>query len=229
MSRAGSTATAFRSYRRTPARTPVCGMCLQFVTSPACVCRRCRLVLQAFRVAGAEPPGRLDEREHWLPAAGFDGYRVSTFGRVESLDRVITTRTGARRAVRGRILTTSGGAAYPTVSIRGRTVTVHTILAQTFLGPRPPGALVLHGNDDPRDLWLGNLSYGDRSTNARDALRHGCRRRCDAGHELTKTNMFVRADGTRVCLICLRGRTRDAHHLGEPRVMKGVESGDNSA
>jgi hypothetical protein len=166
-------------------------------------------LLRTFRIAGAEPPGRLDLREYWLPAAGFDGYLVSTFGRVQSLDRMITTRTGVRRRIRGRILTASGGDGYPTVSIGGQTIAVHRLVASTFLGPCLPGQMVLHANDDKHDCWLGNLSYDTRSQNVRQAWRHGRHRAGCTEHP--PESMFIRSDGNRVCGECLRACSETWH------------------
>lgn len=42
-----------------------------------------------------------------------------------------------------------------------------------FVGPRPDGLDVCHGNGNPADNRLENLRYGTRSENMRDALRHG--------------------------------------------------------
>jgi len=53
----------------------------------------------------------LNEIEHWLPVVGFeDFYEVSDQGRVRSLDRISEMSNGRKRAIKGRILSQTGGA-----------------------------------------------------------------------------------------------------------------------
>lgn len=56
---------------------------------------------------------------------------------------------------------------------RQREVYIHHLVAEAFLGPKPPGAFVCHRNDIPNDNRLSNLYYGNASTNGRDAFRNG--------------------------------------------------------
>jgi hypothetical protein len=200
-----------------PSDTQVCPMCLA-PGSDGRICRRCRSVLRSFRIAGAEPPGRLDRREYWLPVAGHENcYEVSSFGRVRSLARFIDTTRG-RRFIPAKILSPFGRP-YPCVSLPGRgTVAAHVLVAEAFLGPRPPGALVLHAHDDPADAWLGHLDYGSRSDNAHDAVRNGVRKRlCPSGrHRLTGGDLLITSDGTRRCVACLRERADTARDPSRP-------------
>ena len=171
-----------------------CSLCRQ-PTEGQCCCDRCHQVRIAFYRAGHPPPGRLDLYEFWLAAPGLETrYEVSTFGRVRNLST-------------GYILAASGR--YPSVTLAGRTIRVHVLMAEVFLGPRPAGQLVLHQNGDRQDTWLGNLRYGTAGENAADTRRHGTRRRrCDHGHRLTPDNTLVRADGVRLCRQCLADRER---------------------
>ena len=186
-----------------------CSMCRQPVLDGECCCDRCHAVRRAFYRAGLPRPGRLDLTEYWLPVAGHEGdYAVSSFGRIRSLARTIDTVRGPRR-IPERILTPSGPV-YPIVTLPGRgSVAVHTIMAETFLGPRPAGQQVLHRNGEKRDCWIGNLRYGSPGENAADAARHGSRkRRCHRGHRLTPDNVIIRFDGVRLCVECLRDADR---------------------
>lgn len=50
---------------------------------------------------------------------------------------------------------------------------VQWLVAEAFIGPRLPGRLVCHWNDDKRDNRSCNLYYGTKRTNIRDAIRNG--------------------------------------------------------
>jgi hypothetical protein len=117
-----------------------------------------------------------------------------TFGRV-------------RNRQTGRILSPSGR--YPSVTLSGRTVRIHALMAETFLGPRPRGAVVLHDDDDKRNTWILNLRYGTHRQNAADAKRHGVRiRQCHNGHRMTGDNVLVGLDGIRRCRQCITDAER---------------------
>jgi hypothetical protein len=98
--------------------------------------------------------------EIWLPVVGYAAsHEISSRGRVR--DR----RTG-------QILTPNTGHTYPRVSLLGRRRYVHHLMAETWLGPRPFGRLVLHGDDDPQNPSITNLSYGCHADNAEDRRRN---------------------------------------------------------
>ena len=109
--------------------------------------------------------------EVWKPVVGREGeYEVSSFGRVRSLDRTIVRRDGLRLRLRGRVLRPQArDARYWSVDLGAGMVRIHELVAAAFLGPRPPGALVLHRDDDGRHNVLNNLRYGSNSENRDDA------------------------------------------------------------
>lgn len=118
--------------------------------------------------------------ETWKPVVGYEGkYEVSDLGRVRSVTRTITQlgRGGVpfSRGVVGRVLrpgVASNG--YPTVAIgRYNTRTVHSLVAEAFLGPCPAGCEVLHLDGTRTNSVLSNLRYGTRSENIYDAVRNG--------------------------------------------------------
>lgn len=180
------------------------------------VCDRCKLIVAAFTRHGLPSPGRLDAAEHWLPIPGFEGeYEASTFGRIKSLDRKITVNrtdgTQVFRRARGRILMERPDDGYPSVTIGGRTVRTHVLIAATFLGPRPDGEVVRHGNDRKADNWVANLRYGSPEDNRLDAKRNKVRQtHCPRGHVMTKATVHIRSDGVRICKTCIDGRAGQA-------------------
>jgi NUMOD4 motif/HNH endonuclease len=122
------------------------------------------------------------EPERWLPVVGWEVlYEVSDLGRVRSLPRLRVTGPygGGRRWTGGNILRPALKAVgYLCVTLCNgavkRTTTVHSLVAEAFLGPRPDGYQVCHGPAGPLDNRLVNLSYGTRSKNCgEDRYRDG--------------------------------------------------------
>jgi hypothetical protein len=101
--------------------------------------------------------------ETWKSVVGHAGYEVSDLGRVKS-----SLRGG--RILRPGIA--SNG--YPTVALgRGKTRTIHSLVAEAFIGPRPDGQEVRHKDGNRRNPAALNLSYGTRTQNIYDAVAHG--------------------------------------------------------
>lgn len=114
--------------------------------------------------------------ERWAPVPGFPNYEVSDFGRVRSLDHTVWggPRVGFYLK-RGRLLRPGTGPnGYPTVVLgRGNTRTVHSLVAEAFIGPCPERQEVRHGDRDRTNPKLDNLCYGTRKQNVQDAIAHG--------------------------------------------------------
>lgn len=105
----------------------------------------------------------------WRSVVGYEGrYEVSLSGEVLSL-------------LTGRILmpgTQSRG--YKTVVLydgsspkRPRSKTVHSLVAEAFLGPRPDKMTINHIDGDKSNNRLENLEYCSMRDNARHAVGHG--------------------------------------------------------
>ena len=99
---------------------------------------------------------------------------MSDLGRVRSFK----PRNG-----RGKRLTSSrlvngylNSQGYPRVSFiknnKHHTVTVHRLVLDTFIGPRPEGMQCRHLNGDRTDNRLENITWGTPSENAIDSVRH---------------------------------------------------------
>lgn len=50
---------------------------------------------------------------------------------------------------------------------------VHVAVALTFLGPRPEGMEICHGDGNNQNNRVDNLRYDTRLSNAQDAVKHG--------------------------------------------------------
>ena len=104
----------------------------------------------------------------WRPVVYWEGlYEVSDCGRVRSvrLSKPRAIRPLPNRRGHLRVMLTHGE--------RRVHAYVHTLVAEAFLGPRPEGLLVCHRDDRKRNNRVGNLYYGTRSDNARDAIANG--------------------------------------------------------
>ena len=61
------------------------------------------------------------------------------------------------------------------LSINGepKSKSVHSLVAETFIGPRPVGHQIRHKNGIKTDNTIGNLAYGSASENEADKAAHG--------------------------------------------------------
>lgn len=122
--------------------------------------------------------------EMWRPVRGFEGaYVVSSLGRVASLARVIAQSNGSVRVYRTKIQKARVNAqtGYPSVCLqiaaRGVSVwsSVHSLVAEAFLPPRPDGAQVRHKDGSRDNCAATNLEWGQHIDNMHDQYRHGTR------------------------------------------------------
>lgn len=148
--------------------------------------------------------------EEWRPVDGFDGYMVSSLGRVISYRQ---TRSGH---VMAQAIDNYG---YPTVSLtrngKYRPYRVHGLVARAFHGPRPDGKEARHLNGVKTDCRASNLQWGTHRQNMRDMLGHGTgwgsmnarKTHCPREHEYTPENTKVHR-GRRFCRACARAANR---------------------
>lgn len=71
-----------------------------------------------------------------------------------------------------------GGYMYVSISTeRGqRSVAIHSLLMDAFVGPKPDGLEVRHLDGNPLNNDLSNIRYGTRKENADDRVKHGRQR-----------------------------------------------------
>ena len=117
--------------------------------------------------------------EIWKPVVGYEGlYEVSNVGRVKGLDRQVRTKGGGLKFWKGKLLKpalNTGG--YPFVGLCKdgvrTSMQVHTLIMDTFVGPRPKGFEVCHNDNDRSHSVLSNLRYDSRKGNHADMRAHG--------------------------------------------------------
>lgn len=159
--------------------------------------------------------------EQWRPVVSYEGsYEVSSMGRVRSVDRLVADTSGRTRLFRGRLrrLQVSLADGYQRVTLshpdrKPVCVTVHKLVAEAFLGVRPPGQQCRHLDGNQLNCAVTNLRWGTGSENQRDQVRHGThlnssRAVCIRGHRLAIPNLVGAAarTGQRGCLACHRAR-----------------------
>lgn len=149
--------------------------------------------------------------ETWKAIPGWVGfYEASDQGRIRSLDRV--NSRGSRS--KGRILkpgsNPKGYAIYVLCRDAKRSAfSGHCLIASAFLGPRPDGLQVAHGDGDKTNNAPANLRYATAAENAADKKLHGTERNlnkthCPYGHPYSDDNLVGRGNGGRRCKTCHR-------------------------
>jgi hypothetical protein len=149
-------------------------------------CTKAAEAEKGYDIAAGLPSGAtLVLYESWRPVISWESwYEVSSRGRVRTRERqvpnidphgrhtvrilksIILKQTKNRRGHYRVMLSVDG---------RGRKhAYVHTLVAEAFIGPRPPGHLVCHRYDRKSNNHASDLYYGTRKQNAQDALQHGC-------------------------------------------------------
>lgn len=139
--------------------------------------------------------------EVWRPIVNFEGlYEVSSLGRVRSLDHTVKQRNRWHDVdvhYKGRILTPRHGEGhYPTLTLsKGKLKAVrmvHSLVAESFFGPRPDGMMVCHRDGGRTDASISNLYYGTAKENSADAARHGATARGERQGSAKLTESAVR-------------------------------------
>lgn len=142
----------------------------------------------------------MSTHEHWKPVVGYEGlYEVSDLGRVKSLrvDRILSPghKGGRDRRRRHVNLAKSQGI---------ETITIASLVAAAFIGPKPVGFHVHHKSGDPSDDRPENLEYKPGRDHNRD---HG-QRQMQGGSALNPGQVAVMRrlarDGMRIGPIARR-------------------------
>lgn len=149
--------------------------------------------------------------EEWRQVVGSPDYQVSDRGRVISYKR---------KTPKVMRLTRQKGYLHVTIAMGalGRVRrTVHSLVAEAFIGPRPTGLQVRHLDGDGENNQVANLAYGTNSENMQDRLRHGRdpnakKTHCPQGHPYSGPNLYIApSTGNRDCRVCSSARARAAN------------------
>lgn len=117
--------------------------------------------------------------EIWKDIEEFKGlYQVSNFGRVRSIDRIITYKTGTKRLTKGIILTIGQNKlGYQQVSLSKNdkmySRRVHRLVANAFIKNTKNYKEVNHIDGNKKNNKVENLEWCNRSQNMQHAVRLG--------------------------------------------------------
>lgn len=105
----------------------------------------------------------LVDLEEWRTLPSNHRYMVSSFGRVRNAYKVMKPRLGYKDYWKLGIWNDT----------KRRTVYLHALIAEAFVGPRPSGAVCRHIDGDKNNNRATNIAYGTVKENRADMLRHG--------------------------------------------------------
>lgn len=112
------------------------------------------------------------ELEEWRPIPGFEGYySASNLGRIRRDAAGKGTHAGhPRKPMSGK-----RGYQYVALSVNGRVFqhTVHSLVALSYSGPRPPGYTINHKDGRKDNNAAANLEYVTDAENKEHASQHG--------------------------------------------------------
>lgn len=143
--------------------------------------------------------------EVWRSVVGWKGiYEVSSLGRVRNV--LACNRSAAGRLLKPRL----NHKGYPCVALqrrgRVRNCAVHTLVAEAFIGPKPAGLQVDHGDGVKTNNRCKNLEYVTCAENIRRAVARGLRPVFQGSR--TSQAKIVEKDVRRIRALCARGRTQ---------------------
>lgn len=122
--------------------------------------------------------------EVWKDIPGYEGrYQVSNLGQVKSLPRVVERKNVLcggvsktpvpEKILKPQIRKPSGHLEVKLGSNPARHRSIHSLVAEAFLGPRPSGMEVCHNDSNPANNAVTNLRYDTRRANRIDMVAVG--------------------------------------------------------
>jgi hypothetical protein len=147
--------------------------------------------------------------EKWLPVVGMEGFfEVSDAGRIRTVEREVrfvskkgneAWRTKKPHIMHTQLINSGYDLVHLSIDEVRKARTVHTVVAEAFIGPRPKGMDVCHNNSDKQDNRAVNLRYDTRKGNFSDKLANGTIYGCNRNFKLNPSIAnFIRFvdDGT---------------------------------
>lgn len=123
--------------------------------------------------------GKIMFDEEWRDVLGAEGhYKVSSYGRVRSVSRIIPNGPGWTSLRPGKILKQNPDRCrYMVVNIcisaNQSKRTVHSLVLDAYMGPTGSSLEACHNNGDPADNSVWNLRWDTHRSNISDRGKHG--------------------------------------------------------
>jgi len=116
--------------------------------------------------------------EIWKPVLGWEGlYEISNWGRVRSCSRMAFAGRAGTRLYKGRFISSFTRQGRYFVNLfdadKRATCTVHRLVLEAFVSPRPEGKECRHLDGNPANNKLENLTWGTKLENEADKFLHG--------------------------------------------------------
>ena len=105
----------------------------------------------------------------WRIIEGHSNYAIDADGVVINIITGMIIKT----KMRGGNSKTKPKGKYKSVSLQGKTYSIHSLVATHFIGPRPDGLVVCHNDGDCLNNHVSNLRYDTQANNNKDKLKHG--------------------------------------------------------
>jgi len=120
----------------------------------------------------------VEDGVEYRTVAEHPGYRFTSDGRIQSCWAGIGWKSYRSRNWRDLVrVINPAGYFIVTMKRRGkqRATHVHHLIAEAFLGPRPPGMFACHNDGNPQNNRVENLRYDTHQGNEDDKREHGTR------------------------------------------------------
>jgi hypothetical protein len=151
----------------------LCALCAR-LTDDYVICPSCVDLLTIVLLEGPN-----NQKETWRSIPGFNGYDVSSIGRIRSW-KVKGSNTARLAQCPWLLKTPQAATGYLMVCLsftdgRQRSYPVHRLVALAFVGIPKPGEVCRHLNDNKLDNRPCNLAWGTQRENVLDSIRNGNR------------------------------------------------------